>query len=148
MKCIRYYPCLVLLLWWNTDQNQLERRNIYSVYSSTSQSVMKGNQSRSSIRTRGRGHGGMLFFHAQISYTTQDHLPSHTTSPRKLCPPISTSIKKMLYRLPRVQSGGGNISSEVPSFPVSSACIKTSKWTSNLSHYSNSQTVLVKCFTI
>lgn len=64
---------------------------------------------------------------AQISYTTQDHLPSHATSPRKLCPPISTSIKKRLYRLPRVQSGRGDPSSEVPSFPVSSACVKLSK---------------------
>ena len=53
---------------------------------------------------------------ARISYTTQDHLPSHVTTPRKLRPSISTSIKKMLYRLPRVQSGRGDPSSEVPSF--------------------------------
>ena len=64
---------------------------------------------------------------AQISYTTQDNLPSHTTTPRKLCPPRSTSIKEILYMLPRVQSGGGNSSSDIPSFQVSSTCVKLSK---------------------
>ena len=63
---------------------------------------------------------------AQISYTTQDNLPSHATTPRKLCPSRSTSIKKILNTLPRVQSGGGNSSSEVLFFQVSSACVKLS----------------------
>ena len=64
---------------------------------------------------------------AQISYTTLGNLPSHATTPRKLCPPISTSIKKILYRLSRVQSGRGSSSSEVPSFQVSSTCSMVSK---------------------
>ena len=88
---------------------------------------------------------------AQMSYTTQDNLPSHATTPRKLCPPRSTSIKKILNTLPRVQSGGGNFSSEVPSFPgVFNLCqvIKTSKLTSNLPYYNNCQTLLVKRFNI
>ena len=81
---------------------------------------------------------------AQISYTTQDNLPSHTTTPRKLCPPRSTSIKEILYMLPRVQSGGGNSSSDIPSFQVSSTCVKLSKQ-ANEQATSPTTTVVKQC---
>ena len=81
---------------------------------------------------------------AQISYTTEDNLPSHTTTPRKLCPPRSTSIKEILYMLPRVQSGGGNSSSDIPSFQVSSTCVKLSKQ-ANEQATSPTTTVVKQC---